>query len=173
MEKARAWNFACVLAYYPDRSTPLLVKIGSRESRGRWHYFPMNPISYRYWQKGGVHEPCHCHLCLWRSIGIGNFRRQRCLRPYGGISVLLTDVFVLCVAVTQSSLEWRVWACGMCRQSFNLYKLSKFYNEWVTAYVSFHQQGHGEVNVSPTKSSGNWGAGQWLTCMMAVKWLCG
>jgi len=38
-EKLGASNFACMLAYYPDRSSPLLVKIGCEESWGWQHYF--------------------------------------------------------------------------------------------------------------------------------------
>jgi len=41
-KKLGAWNFACVLAYYPDRSSPLWWTLARGESRGRRHYFPMN-----------------------------------------------------------------------------------------------------------------------------------
>jgi len=44
-KKLGVYNFACMLAYYPDRSSPRLVKISSWESRGRRHYFPHHALS--------------------------------------------------------------------------------------------------------------------------------
>ena len=114
-KKLGAWNFACMLTYYPDRSSPLLVKIGSQGVTGAALLSRMNPISSRCWQKSGAHEPCRCHLCLRRSVGIGNCRRQRCLRPHGGISVLLTDLLLLLLwsslLILALKIYWLEWQC--------------------------------------------------------------
>jgi len=72
----------------------------------------MNPISYQYCRKGGAHEPCHCHLCLRRSMGIGNCRRQHCLRLYGGISVLLMDLFCFSLHYFVVVLLWPPYVIG-------------------------------------------------------------
>jgi len=70
-KKIGAWNFACVLDYNPDRFSPLLVNIGLR---GRRHYFRDE------WPAGSTVSE--------HGMGIRNWERRRCLRPYGGICVL-------------------------------------------------------------------------------------
>ena len=85
-KNVEAWNFACVLAYYAHRSSPLLVKIGSRESRRRHKFHASHVDAYtamRNW------PPWHGQLELGR---------RPCLRPYGGVSLmrlasLLTHLF--------------------------------------------------------------------------------
>jgi len=73
-KKIGASNFACVLAYNPDRSSPLLVNFGSRESRGRRHYCQ--------------DERLRRLLCVGAWHGHSELGQRRCLRPYGGICVL-------------------------------------------------------------------------------------
>jgi len=55
-KKLGAWNFACVLAYYPDRSFPLWWRLARGESRGPRHYFP------------------HHALWLWNTIPMSDAR---------------------------------------------------------------------------------------------------
>ena len=68
-KKAGAWNFACVLAYYLNRSCPLSVNTGSR---GRRHYFQDEWLRWN-----------NC-VGAWH----GHWGRRRCLRLYSGICVL-------------------------------------------------------------------------------------
>jgi len=73
-EKDRGLKFCMrvVLAYYPDRSSPLLVNFGSRESRGG--------ITFWVRQTG--------ELCKGHGMGIRSWGRRRCIKPYGGICIL-------------------------------------------------------------------------------------
>ena len=66
------WNFACVLAYYPDRSFPLRWRLVRGESRGRRHYFrDEHPFQLMFgWE-------------MHPELG----QRHR-LRPYCGICIL-------------------------------------------------------------------------------------
>jgi len=60
-KKIGAWNFAFMLAYYPDRSSPLLVNIGSRGVTGAAALLPgwMAPVE-------------RLPLCMEWALGIGN-----------------------------------------------------------------------------------------------------
>ena len=52
-----AWNFTCVLAYYPDRSSPLSVKSGSRGVTGRRHYVRDEPLAAAGIQRQNTYHP--------------------------------------------------------------------------------------------------------------------
>ena len=77
-----------VFDYYPDRSSPLLVNFGSR-SHGSGItsriYAPMQTFTSGATTAtlGGDSE-----LRVVAQWGIRNWRRQHCLRPFGGICIL-------------------------------------------------------------------------------------
>ena len=64
-----AWNFARVLAYYPDRSSPLLMNFGSRGVTGVAALLPGWAANCQYLAE--ANDPCGS---WWRgSVGIWNW----------------------------------------------------------------------------------------------------
>jgi len=73
-KKLGAWNIACVLAYYPDRSSPLLVKFGSRRFTGA------ALLSWMYAAAGGRPTGPAILAPAARVDGHWELRRRRCLK---------------------------------------------------------------------------------------------
>jgi len=87
-EKARGVNFACMLAYYPDRSSPVLVKFGLQGVTAVAFF-----VAVRIGTRNHENPNRTCRgmgpdglLCQLRrgSVAIGNWGWRHCLRPYGG-----------------------------------------------------------------------------------------
>ena len=77
-----------MLAYYPERSSPLLVKIGSRGITGAallHGMYAATEQTLRCRMDGGSVR--HFEL---RAVSSRKWRR---VRPYDGMSVLLTDLY--------------------------------------------------------------------------------
>jgi len=87
-----AWNFVCMFHYYPDRSSLILVNIGSPGVTAA-ALLPGWAVYKSYW-------------------GSRNWGRRRRVRPYGGICVLQAhaDALVLCFYLSPLSTCW-VGAC--------------------------------------------------------------
>jgi len=125
-EKDRgAWNFACVLAYYPDRSSP----IWRSKVKGQDHQGQKNALSAAngrpqlgpYTLTPQCAEAAHRRTVVVGRWGIRNWGWRRCLRPCGGICVLQAcwrTCFVLVLCVLVFCVYWYFWVIAiLCRQS--------------------------------------------------------
>jgi len=106
-KKTEAWNFACMFDYYPDRSSLILVKFGSRGVTAAvllpgctcpTHWSRTTAPGEARWDS---------ELGAVARWGSRNWERRRCVRPYGGICVLpacwCTCSYVVCFCCVRFS----------------------------------------------------------------------
>jgi len=77
-KKVAAWNFACLLDYYPDISSPILVVTGQTSKVKVTRDNGMNDMRVH---REDMFRPLLWRVCMWRSRSQGQKRENCCVIP--------------------------------------------------------------------------------------------